>query len=512
LCHGSTVYMSFLTDDSDSRLVRDWGQHRRPPRRWPPRWAWLVLAVSTVAALGLAVWLLHGSQAWRPPSGMPRFVSCTYGGYVDGRCARVRVALDPRKPQGAAISLRIAVLPATKRPADGALFYLEGGPGGAATASAIRVNALFAEVGRDRDLVMVDQRGTGGSSRLACPYSYVRGADAKAVTNYLRRCLARLDTDPRLFTTSVAAKDLETVRRVLGYGKIDLYGGSYGATLAQAYVRRYPESVRSVVLDSGSLPDVRIFDVSARNTERALEAQLARCAAAPSCRHAYPRSRQQLAELLARPPRLANAATRRVLLGPDAIAWTVEWLSETADNAALIPYAVNAAAKGDYTTLATTYADQLGGSNLDPLARLVPYWVILCSEQWAGFDPGATARAGRGSYFARAAIARVRLFRRACRVVPKGRVPPDADSLRVVRAPTLLLAGSADPLDPTANLRGWRRVFPNGRLIVVAGAGHGTIEYGCVQKLVARFVDRGSPIGLNAECGRHVSLPQFVTG
>ncbi len=507
-----TVYMSFLTDDSDSRLVRDWGQHRRPPRRWPPRWASLVLAVSTVAALGLAVWLLHGSRPWRPPSGMPHFVSCTYGGYVDGECARLRVAADPRKPHGATISLRIAVLPATKRPADGALFYLEGGPGGAATASAIRVNAFFAEVGRDRDLVLVDQRGTGGSSRLACPETYVRGADAKAVTDYLRRCLAGLETDPRLFTTSVAAHDLETVRRALGYGKIDVYGGSYGATLAQAYVRRYPKSVRSVVLDSGSLPDVRIFDVSARNTERALEAQLARCAAAPSCKHAYPRSRRQLAELLARPPRLADAATRRVLLGPDGIAWTVEWLSETADNAAIIPFAVNAAAKGDYTTLATTYADQLGGSNLDPLARLVPYWVILCSEPWAGFDPGATARAGRGSYFARAAIARARLFRRACRVVPTGRVPPDADSLRVVRAPTLLLAGSADPLDPTANLRGWRRLFPNGRLIVVAGAGHGTIEYPCVQKLVARFVDRGTARALDAACARHVLQPAFVTG
>ena len=199
-------------------------------------------------------------------------------------------------------------------------------------------------------------------------------------------------------------------------------------------------------------------------------------------------------------------------MDPAAIAWTVNWLSETADNAAIIPFAVNAAAHGDYTPLAATYADQLGGSNLDSLARLVPFWVILCSEPWAAFDPAATVRAGRGSYFAQAALARARLFRRACRVVPKGRVPRDADSLRVVRVPALLLAGGADPLDPAANLRGWRRLFPDGRLIVVPGAGHGTIEYACVQKLVARFVDRGSAAGLDAECARHVSLPPFVTG
>ena len=85
------------------------------------------------------------------------------------------------------ISLRIVVLPATKRPAEGALFYLEGGPGGAATAAAIQVNNLLAEVQRNRDLVMVDQRGTGGSHRLACPDRYVRRANAAAVTRYLRR-------------------------------------------------------------------------------------------------------------------------------------------------------------------------------------------------------------------------------------------------------------------------------------------------------------------------------------
>ena len=346
-----------MSNGSDNSLLRRWGEYRRPPRRSLPRWTWSLLAVATVAALGLVFWLFGRSGPWRSPSDQPAFASCTYGGYVNGWCAYLRVAEDPRKPNGPMISLRIAVLPATKRPAAGALFYLEGGPGGAATAAAIRVNAFLAQVQQNRDLVMVDQRGTGGSRPLACPKGYVRGTDATAVTGYLRRCLARLDADSRLYTTSVAADDLEIVRRTLGYGRIDLFGGSYGATLAQAYVRRYPESVRSVVLDSASLPDVRIYDVSARNAERALEAQLARCAAAPACARAYPHPRRQLDQLLARPPRLAALPTGKVLLRPDDIAWTVDWLSETAEDAAIIPFAVNAAARGDYTTLATTYAD-----------------------------------------------------------------------------------------------------------------------------------------------------------
>jgi pimeloyl-ACP methyl ester carboxylesterase len=465
----------------------------------------MLVAVSMLTAIGIAVWLSARAQPWRPPSGSPHFVACTYGGRVDAWCAQLRAPSDPRTPQGPTISLRVAVLPATQRPAAGALFYLEGGPGGAATSSAIRVNALFARVARRRDLVMVDQRGTGGSHRLACPARYVRAP----LTQYVGRCLARLDADPRLYTTSVAAADLETVRRSLGYGKIDVYGGSYGATLAQAYVRRYPRSVRSIVLDSGSLPDVRIYDVSARNAERALDALLTRCAAARACKRAYPNSRRQLSQLLTRPLRVVSLPTGRVMLHADDIAWTVDWLSESATNAAIVPYAVNAAAHGDYTMLATTYAGQLGGSNIDSLTRLVPFWEIVCSEPWAAFDPAATMRWGRGSYLASAAVARARLFRRACRVVSKGRVH---DGPRIVRAPVLLLAGSADPLDPPANLNGWQGLFPHGRLIVVNGAGHGTIEYDCVQRLVAQFVDRGTAAALDPACARHVSLPPFVTG
>ena len=496
---------------SGNPLVRDWGKYRRPPRRGLPRWMWLLVALSSVAAVGVFVWLSRGSERWRPPSGSPQFVSCTYGGYVDGWCGHVRVASDPSKPQGQTIALRVTVLPATTQPAAGALFYLEGGPGVAATTAAVSVNAFFAQVGRTRDLVMVDQRGTGGSSRLACPDRHVDAADAGAVTGYLRECFAQLDTDPRLYTTSVAADDLETVRLALGYGKIDLYGVSYGGTLAQAYLRQYPRSLRSVVLDSGSLPAVRIYDVSARNAERALDAQLARCAAVRTCARAYPHPRRQLNELLARPPRPVSLVTGKALLRSTDIAWMVQTLSETAEGAAIIPSAINAAVHGDYTTLALAYGPRTG-SNLDSRARLIPYWVILCSEPWAAFDPATTARVGTGSYLARAAIGRARLFRRACRVVPKGFVPPTAGSLRVVPVPTLLLAGSADPLDPVANLRGWRRLFRHGRLIVVVGAGHGTIEYPCVQRLVAGFIERARATRLNSACARHVSLPPFLIG
>jgi pimeloyl-ACP methyl ester carboxylesterase len=501
-----------VSTPADSPLVRHWGENRRkrPRSSWPRR-LWLALAVAAVAGIGVAIWIGVRPHQWHPPSGAPDFVSCTYGGYVSGRCATVVVPEDPLKPAGPTIALHVAVLPATTRPAAGALFYLEGGPGGAATQSAVRVNQLFAEVSRNRDIVMIDQRGTGGSAPLACPDERVRADDAAAVTAYLRRCFARLHGDPRLDTTSVAADDIELVRRALGYGKIDLYGASYGATLAQAYLRAYPGSVRSVVLDSGSLPDVRLYDVSPRNAERALDIQFARCARQSDCHRDYPQPRRQLAELLARKPRRVEIEAGTFTLRPDDVARTVDALSETAESAGLIPYELNAAVHGDYVPLARSYWQEVG-PDLDPRSRLAASWVILCSEPWADFDPATTARAAAGSYLTSAAVARARLFRRACDVVPRGPVPANAAVNEVARAPVLLLAGGADPLDPVANLRGWHRAFPNGRLVVVRGAGHGTIEYDCVQVLVARFVAAGSARGLDASCARHISLPAFETG
>ena len=454
----------------------------------------------------MVIWI-----AVRPTGRDPHFVSCTYGGYVSGRCGSIAVPADPRRPWGPTISLHVAVLPATTRPAAGALFYLEGGPGGAATQSAVVVNQLFATVGRYRDIVMVDQRGTGGSARLACPNRHVPAQDTAAVAAYLRSCFSRLRDDARLDTTSVAADDIDAVRRALGYRKIDLFGGSYGATLAQVYLRRYPGSVRSVVLDSGSLPDARIYDLSARNAEHALDVELARCARASGCHRDYPQTRRQLAELLARPPRRVTLPTGSVLLRSDDVAWTVDSLSETADSAATLPYAIDAAARGDYTPLARAYVEDLG-PDLDPRARLATFWVILCSEPWAAFDPAATARDAAGAYLANAAVARAQLFHTVCRVVPKGRVPSASSSIESSRAPVLLLVGGADPVAPVGNLRGWRRAFPNGRLVIVPGVGHGAIAYGCVQQLVARFVADGTARRLDTACVRHVPLPAFELG
>jgi pimeloyl-ACP methyl ester carboxylesterase len=147
------------------------------------------------------------------------------------------------------------------------------------------------------------------------------------------------------------------------------------------------------------------------------------------------------------------------------------------------------------------------GAELDARSRLPMFWVTICGESWARFDVAATERAGGGSFLARASVARARLFRRACDAVPQVRQATDRSGSS--SAPVLLLAGDADPQDPPANLAGWRREFPNGRLVVVHGLAHGVVAYGCLRLVVARFVAAGSARGLDAGCASRVPLPRF---
>jgi pimeloyl-ACP methyl ester carboxylesterase len=477
---GAFCYMVGGMDQPDPWLEH-YGERRRAPRRSRRLRSALVLLVLAVAAVALALAAARG-ESWRPPSGLGGFRDCTHGGRVEARCASVR-------------GLHVAIIPATRQPARGALFYLEGGPGGAATDAAVSVNEVFGKVSEYRDIVLVDQRGTGGSQRIACPQEHVPATDAGAVSSYLRRCFAKLGGEAERLTTAGAASDLERVRRALGYGRIDVYGSSYGATLALMYLRRFPRSVRTATLDGASLPDSPVYELAARNAESALRLLVARCVAQPACRGAFPHTRRDLARVLAKHPRSA-----------DDLATTVAVLLRSPADAARVPLLVHEAAAGDGGPLAREFADHVG-RELDARSRLPVFWVTICSESWARFDVAATERASRGSFLAHAGVSRARLFRQACAAVPRGARPAERSWSSPV--PVLLLAGDADPQDPPANLAGWRRMFPNGRLVTVGGLAHGVIAYGCVRLVVARFVAAGTARGLDATCARGVPVPRI---
>jgi pimeloyl-ACP methyl ester carboxylesterase len=467
--------------DLPPRRPRD--EIARERRRRGRRRLIVAAIAAALAVAGAIVVVVHavGGSHGRPVVTWLR--PCPLADGLTGQCGRLAVPLDPTDPHGRRISVRVGVIPATEQPSRGALFYLEGGPGGAATTSAVEAQLLFSRIERTRDIVLVDQRGTGGSDALRCSPS--AGSAPAAVAAWLQACLARLP-QARFFTSAAAAADLEAVRRALGYGRIDLYGASYGATLAQVYDRLYPRSVRSLVLDAASPLGVRVYETQPANAERALQATLASCAATPECSHAYPRLGAELASLLRRPPgavRLGDG--HRAVLDAAAVAGTIEALTHTTDGVAVLPYDVDRAAHGDDAPLAQDYVTYVG-SSLDARLRLAMAWEIQCAEPWAADPVDVAARAA--GYFRPVALRTARLFAAACSAVPRGWVPAGSQSAGRSDAPALVLAGSADP-QSAPDVGAWQAAFPKGSVIVVQGGGHGVAGVGCLPALLARFVE-----------------------
>jgi len=170
---------------------------------------------------------------------------------IDARCGTLMVFENPETQTGRQIGLHIVVLPAVSRsPAPNPLFFLTGGPGQAATESFLSLQAAFQDINRERDIVLVDQRGTGQSHPLRCEFPEETDFDENTdIQPFLEDCLSELDADPALYTTSIAMQDLDQVREALGYETINLYGVSYGTRAALTYLRLYPERVRTMILD-----------------------------------------------------------------------------------------------------------------------------------------------------------------------------------------------------------------------------------------------------------------------
>jgi len=232
---------------------------------------------------------------------------------LEARCHTMPVPEDHDDPNGRSIDLHVAVLPSDAfRPLADPLFFLAGGPGQAASESYLPYGTAFARVHRKRDIVLVDQRGTGKSNPLACVAPgehplHVELPDAE-VAAWLRGCLDSYDADPTRYTTAAAVRDLEYVRATLGYQRINVYGISYGTRVALELLRHYPTRVRTVILDGVVPSDVAIGLDAAVDAQRALDMILGRCASDPVCGERFLRLSERFEQLLERLSRVAIAA------------------------------------------------------------------------------------------------------------------------------------------------------------------------------------------------------------
>jgi pimeloyl-ACP methyl ester carboxylesterase len=450
---------------------------------------------------------------------------CRVAGLRHGvKCGVLQRPLDPGQPGGASIELHFVVVPAiARRKLPDPVFVLAGGPGQSAIRLAPSLTAPLRRLNNRRDIVLVDQRGTGRSAPLECdepPHaSLAELADPQRPVQRALRCLQELLTLPyvrgpdglRHFTTPVAMQDLEAVREQLAAPRINLIGASYGTRAALEYQRQFPSRVRRSVLDGVAPPDLLLSASFGIDGQAAFEALLASCETEAACSRAFPTLRADWEFLLAglpRPVTLPHPLTgvpERFELTRAMVLSAIRGLLYSPAWAAGLPGAIVEAAQGRPVAL-LGLASLLSAS---PAAQISMgmHFSVVCAEDLPLPVPTSTA-ATEKSDFGRDEL---QMYRQVCAKWPRGKVPAEFHSLPASKAAVLLLSGGLDPATPPRHgARVAQALGPLARHVVVANAGHGVMALPCVRELVFRFIDAvddRDAVALEAGCAADVPRP-----
>ncbi|MBN1210392.1 MAG: alpha/beta fold hydrolase [Myxococcaceae bacterium] len=479
----------------------------------PPR-----LVVLLIAAVALAMACTRGSS--QQSERRLALTSCRVEGIeYPTLCGTHEVFEDRIARQGRRISLRVVVVPAlAASPEPDPLVLLAGGPGQAATETPILKWAD--RIHRNRDILLVDQRGTGASGPLECDAD---PADASLAAQFddayreedFRKCLAGYDADPRLYTTPIAMADLDEVREALGYEKLNLWGVSYGTRAALVYMRQYPERVRTTILD-GVAPMSLYLPLSLpRDAQRALDLLFEHCEKDASCAKAFPELRprvQALLEQLGRAPVKATIPHPRTGVPEDVTLSRYTFLQMlfgqlyAPEIAMLVPLMLDRATKGDWAPFVALSQGITGGMS-DTISRGM-FYSVICTEDAPFITGEAIAREAEGTWFGEQVV---RNMLEPCKVWPKGTLPEGYRGPVSSSVPTLLLSGELDPVTPPAWGEEAKKTLSHSLHVVVPGVGHNTASVGCIQSLMADFVRQGSLEGLKSTCGPELTRPPFFT-
>lgn len=465
-----------------------------------------VMALAALAAAPSA----HASRAL----GRLQFEPCTLAApgmpaTVSAWCSTLEVAEDRNRPHARRIPLAIAWVPSdAKRARPDPVFMLAGGPGQSARESFPAVAGAFGDVLRHRDIILVDQRGTGGSHPLACHDAEGHNAitegsseDVDKARRFAERCLKSLRADPRFYTTGDAVADLDAVRVAIGASQINLVGISYGTRVAQEYLRRHPATTRTVVLDGVVPASLVLGSEHARNLEDAVNRQFARCTADPACKSRFGDPRQRLDELLARlraqplPVRFRDPLTNELKeesLTAETVAGVVRLYAYAPQLFAMLPLSLAEAAAGrtDVFMAQASMLQSLIGEQIMHGLQLS----VGCSEDADLLRPNP---ADEGTLLGTSFVA---MLKAQCSVWPHGAVPKDFhDPVRSDR-PVLLLSGDLDPVTPPRYGTQVVKYLPNGRHLVLRGQGHNVMVAGCAPRLMGRFIATADARGLDAKC------------
>lgn len=494
-----------------------------------------VLALTLLAATPFAVIQASNRDASAPLT----FESCTIGddrAQTVAECAKLAVPLDHEQPDGATLELSIARIAARQGDTSNTAFtILAGGPGQSAIDSYAALSFAFRHIARDHDIVLVDQRGTGASNPLDCPEAIDASASGTRSDDDLSddelaalstACRENLEADTRLFTTSVAVRDLETVRQSLDLTHWHLYGISYGTRVAQHYTRRYPEQVASLILDAVVPPDVPLGPEVAPLADRALNLLFERCESDVDCAEHFPtigvRVRQWFEQLQEEPLEvtiedLITGGTRQTRFGASELASVVRLMSYNAMTAALLPSMLDAAIEEGHVAPLARQAELQARTVSDTIASGM-HLAIVCTEDVPRI-PADAAEASANTFLGPRLLTSLMA---SCQDWPMGVIDDDFHEPLSASVPTLILSGEADPITPPAYGERVAASLTHVQHIVNRAQGHMQAPLGCLPANMAQFISEAanalqdpqtsaSPesMSLDTECLERILPPPF---
>jgi len=446
------------------------------------------------------------------PCGLPNITK-------DALCGQYEVFENRDAKSGRRIKLNLLVLPAlSDKPAPDPIFYLAGGPGAGATYYA---NASFIlPLHRTRDVVLLDQRGTGKSNPLRCE---LRGDPSEMGVYFsdhmtpeaVRACRTELEktADLRLYTTTIAMADLDEVRQALGYGKINVYGGSYGSTTALAYMHLYPQNVRTVTVMGVAPLDLKLPLSFGKGVEHALERLFADCDADATCHRSFPDIRKEFAAVVERLDKgpvtfdTLNPFTRRkqqVTMTRTGFIENVRLMLYHPNVMALMPLLVHQMYQQDYG-----YFGLIGYQVFRATDSLIARGMqlsVICAEDIPFITDAEIRERLTGTLYGDTSAG---LYRKACDQWPRGEVPTNFAAPIKSDIPVLMLSGELDPVTPPELATPLLRWLPNGRQVILRNATHDT--YDCAEGLAREFIERGTTQGLDATCAEQIKRLPFTT-
>lgn len=439
----------------------------------------------------------------------------------EARCGMYEVREDRQGERSRRITLKVVVLPAlSAKRAEDALFVLAGGPGQAATEQADFIARTFAKVRQERDIVLVDQRGTGSSNGLHCNLygEKLQGHLGDLFpAEAINLCYAQWErrADLRFYTTSIAMDDLDEVRSALGYDKINLFGASYGTRAAQVYLRHYPDRVRTVILKGTTPISDTIPPIIARDAQRSLNLLFDDCGKNETCRKAFPNLKQEFAEVLARFEKgtvtvgILNDETGKVERGElsrNVFVTTLRSLLQSTDTIAQLPLLIHEVYKGDYVSFARTVLSIRRG-----FCRNVSIGVFLSvmNEDLRLFDPEMVQRESAGTFIGEYYYQQLL---QACSLLPRGTLSYGYREPVISYEPVLLISGFLDPAAPPENGEKVAQNLPNSLHVVVRyGSDSYTGLSPCFDNLMSDFITRGHLKGVDTSCVDRLPKISFQT-